>query len=419
MTTVDLSKVPEYAKRFRAFMDQFDRMYIARDHVFDLVELALLTREHFLMFGPPGTAKTQIIDSVLDGIRGATNFRTEVSGYTAEDGILGPYNVKRLREEGVLEHNTTGMLPEAQLARVGEALDANGVTLRALLGIMNERRLLRGSQTINSPLMTAYLDTNKDPATYLKKNPDAWAVVDRVLFIDRVGYLDTPANVQEMVTRFQRGASRRPRIFIDVEVIQALSSLIVNPPGLITDTSIIETYAKIVTEYRQKRSQMSDEHKKLFILPEISDRRVNKASMVMEANAVLNGRLTVTVEDIHRAGLVLCTSKPEQDLWDSVVAPHVEEHKRTAAAQVSNAQGLALKSIGERVEAEILRADPSVNSAVLAQTLKVLSEQFSSITPATAEVHQIHEGVQQKLKSALAEVKARTLKETGLDTLSF
>lgn len=419
MTTVDLAKVPEYAQRFRTFMDQFKSMYVDRDRLIDFITLALLTREHLLMFGSPGTAKTQIIDSVLDGIRGARNFRTEVSGYTAEDGVLGPYNVKRLREEGVLEHNTSGMLPEAQFARVGEFLDANAVTLRALLGIMNERRLLRGSQTIESPLMTAYLDTNKDPALYLKKNPDAWAVIDRVLLIEKVGYLNTPANVQEMVTRFQRGASRRPRIFIDVEVIQALSSLIVNPPGLITDTSIIETYATIVTEYREKRQQLSDDLKKEFILPEISDRRVNKASMVMEANAVLNGRLFVTADDIPQAGLVLCTSKPERDVWDAIVKPHVEEHKKRSAAQVSNAQGLALKAIGDRVESEILRADPHATSAMLAQTLKVLSEQFASITPTTDEVHHIHEGVQQKLKAALTEVKARTMKETGLDTLSF
>lgn len=210
MTTVDLAKVPEYAQRFRTFMDQFKSMYVDRDRLIDFITLALLTREHLLMFGSPGTAKTQIIDSVLDGIRGARNFRTEVSGYTAEDGVLGPYNVKRLREEGVLEHNTSGMLPEAQFARVGEFLDANAVTLRALLGIMNERRLLRGSQTIESPLMTAYLDTNKDPALYLKKNPDAWAVIDRVLLIEKVGYLNTPANVQEMVTRFQRGSLASP-----------------------------------------------------------------------------------------------------------------------------------------------------------------------------------------------------------------
>lgn len=416
---IDLSLISQKAEQFREYMAQFDDMFVDRAWANRLIMYALLTREHVLLFGPPGTSKTQICDAVFDGIDGATSFRTEVSGFTGEDGILGPYNVKRLREDGVLEHNTTNMLPEAQFARIGEFLDANGPLLRALLGAMNERRMLRGSQNIKMPLMSVYLDTNKDPALYLKKNPDAWAVIDRVMFLEKLEYLDSSDKVEEMVTRYQRGASQRAKKRIDVEVIETLSGLIVNPPGLITDTSIIKTYAAIVAEYRNRRRQMTDEEKALFILPEISDRRVNKASMILEAEAILNGRLNVVVDDILAAGVSLCTSKAELALWHNVAEPFIAEHKKRSAAQLSSAQGMALKAIAERLDKEVLGAAPAAPTADLARTLHILSQQFGAISPSTPEVATLHEEVQGKFKQALANVKERTLHESGLDSISF
>ncbi len=414
---VDLTEIPARAERFRKYISQFESMFVGKSWSIRLLSLALLTREHILLAGPPGIAKTQLCDAVFDGIIGAKSFRTEVSGYTGEDGLLGPYNVKRLREDGRLEHNIEDMLPEAKFARIGEFLDANGVTLRALLGIMNERRLLKGPQNIQVPLMTAYLDTNKDPAAYLRKNPDAWAVLDRVLFLEQLGYLDTPDAIEEMVTRYQRGASRHAKIQIDVEDIEVLSSMIVNPPGLITDSSILQTYAQVINEYRTRRRELPEEERKLFILPEISDRRVNKASMVMEAEAILNGRLTVIIDDLMSAGVALCTSLPERNLWAEIVQKYTTEHKKRSETQVSNAQGLALKAIAERLQTEVLSADPAVKSDDLVRVLQVLKQQLATITPTTDEVHVLHEEVTRTYKTAVSAVKQKTQHETGLDTL--
>lgn len=181
------------------------------------------------------------------------------------------------------------MLPTATFARIGAFLDGPPQTLRSLLGAMNERRMMRGIQQMDLPLMTVYGDTNKDPSLYIKRNPDSWAVLDRILFIGQLSFLDTPDDVGAMVRRFQNGTPMSPVRTIDAEIMEQLSQYIVIPQSLITDPTIIDTYAAAACEYREERRKLPDEVKEQFILPDISDRRICIASQMLEAEAVLSG----------------------------------------------------------------------------------------------------------------------------------
>src|SRR3989338_7280882 len=160
----------------------------------------MIQRQHLLAFGKPGTAKTAVCDRAFEGIENAEKFRIELAMSILDDAIFGPYNVKKLREEGILEHNIDGMLPRADLARLG------GV-----------------------------LDTNKDPGEFLAKNAHAWAVLDRLLFMTEVHYLDDPKDITEMVLRFQSGKVGSVTTTIKLEMIHRLSELVVFPPSLIRD----------------------------------------------------------------------------------------------------------------------------------------------------------------------------------------
>ena len=411
MPSIDIKQVPALAKQFRDYMDQFSTMLVGRDHELMLLRYALVQREHILLFGPPGTSKTQISDLVFAGIEGGTTFAIEMSKFMAEDALFGPYDVKAMREEGTLRHRIEGMMPEAQLVRVGEFLDANEAVLRSMLGVLNERRMIRGVQKYQTPLLTAFADTNIDPGEYLRRSPNAWAVIDRILFLSRLSYLSDPADIGEMVNRFQSGQLSKPKTTIPIDVIIQLSSLIVTPPGLITDPSISLTYGKAVAEYRVARAALTDEEKTAFILPEISDRRVVKGSQMLEAEAVIQGRLHVFVEDLLAARWVLCTSEVERELWVSIAQKYIEEHKARQDAQLVNSQGIALTAIADQLEKDVVGA---TNGAAV-QVLSVLWGQFQTIAPTNPEVEKIH----QELKTRFLEVKQlvaqRAVQAVGLD----
>lgn len=409
----DIARLPTLANEFNNFIHQYDGMLVGRDQELTLIKLALLTREHVLLFGPPGTSKTLLCDLIYAGITDCETFAVEASKFMTEEAFFGMYNPKVMRESGEMIHNVEGMLPEANYARFGEMLDANEATLRALLGILNERRLVRGKQRINVPLHTAYCDTNVDPAQFLRRYPNGEAVLDRIMFMRKLNYLNGAKDVAEMVSRYQAGKINRPDITISHHTIVELSSYIVNPPGLISDQNVVMLYAEIVEEYRTQRRKMSDEDKATFILPDISDRRVSKASMMLEASAVLNGRVDVIASDVSTASVVLCTSEAELKLWNEIVTKKLTEYDKLHNVAVNEAQIKQLKTIGEQLVRDV---EKQTDTTKATDTLKVLWQQYLAMTP-TTEVAGKHEELKAKFGKIRTGLQGRINQQVGLEKI--
>jgi MoxR-like ATPase len=78
---------------------------------------------------------------------------------------------------GRIQHNTTDSLVESEFGFIDEIFDANDFTLRALLSLLNERRLMRGVQNVASPLHTVIAATN-----YLRISEVTEALLDRFMY---------------------------------------------------------------------------------------------------------------------------------------------------------------------------------------------------------------------------------------------
>lgn len=378
------------AKIYLDFTDQLRNVVVDRDHVLEQMKYALIMRQHVLIFGPPGTAKTNLCDIIFDAIDGAERFAVTLSMFMGEDAVYGPYDVKKMRDEGVLEHRVDKMLPNAHIARLGEFLDANLPLQRSLLDALHERRFRRGGQMVDMPLITVYADTNKDPGEYLAENPYAWAVLDRILFMSRVDYLNTTDNVAEMLRRFQDGKSTFAPKKIDREVIDNLSRLIVCPPSLIHDPMIYTALAQGLLDYRQKRGTMIREKKlKGTILPEISDRRFALASQMLEAEAVLDGRLAVIPEDMRGTYRILGTTPEEKALWMSIVDPLITKLAEQKRQQLSSAQTQLITRVTETLESVTPAAIADIVQA--ARTVAINTATLEGIVPDNDEVRRLLE----------------------------
>src|SRR5262249_1367851 len=68
---------------------------IERDDEIDLVLTALLAQEHLLLVGPPGCAKSLLLDSVLAWLRGR-RFSILLNRFTTPEEVLGPVSVAGL-----------------------------------------------------------------------------------------------------------------------------------------------------------------------------------------------------------------------------------------------------------------------------------------------------------------------------------
>ncbi|NUM25821.1 MAG: AAA family ATPase [Candidatus Buchananbacteria bacterium] len=375
-----------------------------------LLRWAMVQRQHLLVFGDPGTAKTAVCDRVYEGIYDAEKFHIELAMFMGDDAVFGPYDIRKMKEDGILEHRTEGMLPEADLARLGEFLDGSMPLLRSLLSSLNERRLRRGTQIVDMPLVTVFCDTNKHPGEFLKKNSYAWAVLDRLLFITEVKYLETDDELFRMVRSFQncQGVDVKDRIPLDL--IHNLSELVVAPPTLIRDELIMIKYAQAAREYRERRREAIKSNDWKVILPEVSDRRIAIASQMLEVSAVLDGRLYVEPSDLLNVADALGSTPEEHDLWREIAEGKIEEIHAEKMQQLDHAQKVAINSIMEQADRVDLHGD--VKLAV--GDLKVLQQSLGDVVPENDDVAEFKERAATKVSEMIEQLRQRALAEAGL-----
>src|SRR5882724_10358564 len=123
---------------------------VEREAVVQLVGLCAVAGEHLLVVGPPGTAKSEAVRRVAQQL-GGRYFEYLLGRFTEPNEIFGPVDLRRLRE-GIVEIETAGMLPEAEVAFLDEVFLGSTSILNPLLGVLNERVFRRGSTAITCPL---------------------------------------------------------------------------------------------------------------------------------------------------------------------------------------------------------------------------------------------------------------------------
>jgi MoxR-like ATPase len=138
------------AASLREALSDAGRGLVDREALVELVALAAVAGEHALVIGPPGTAKSEAVRRVARATGGAY-FEYLLGRFTEPSEIFGPVDLRKLRD-GVVETETTGMLPEAEIAFLDEIFQGSTAILNTLLGILNERVFRRGHTRMGCPL---------------------------------------------------------------------------------------------------------------------------------------------------------------------------------------------------------------------------------------------------------------------------
>jgi MoxR-like ATPase len=123
---------------------------VERESLVETIALAMVAGEHLLVIGPPGTAKSEAVRRVSRST-GGRYFEYLIGRFTEPSEIFGPVDLRKLRE-GVVETETRGMLPEAEIAFLDEIFLGSTAILNTLLGILNERIFRRGHTVVPCPL---------------------------------------------------------------------------------------------------------------------------------------------------------------------------------------------------------------------------------------------------------------------------
>src|SRR2546428_835898 len=141
------------ADRFQSLQAEMEsRLFERREEIEGLI-LALLSRQHILLVGPKGAAKSMMIRMLANSIQGARYFERLLTRFTLPDELFGPVSISALKQDR-FSRITRGYLPEAHFAFLDELWKANSSILNSLLAIINERLFYNDGEVIQCPLET-------------------------------------------------------------------------------------------------------------------------------------------------------------------------------------------------------------------------------------------------------------------------
>ncbi len=289
----------------RKFMIELSYPFVGREEEAKVLTLALLAREHVLLVGEPGTAKSALARRAAE-LLNVRFFKYLLTRYTEPAELFGPLDIKGL-QEGVYKRITRGKLPEAEIAFLDEIFNANSAVLNALLSILQERVLYDGYTEIRVPLWTMIGASNRVP-----DEPELEALYDRMLLrhFTRPVEENKWSELLDAAWNIEAGRVPAPKPIMGLAELKQLHQIVLEVDYQPVKTKLIKLYAI----FEEKGVHLTD-------------RRKGKALKVIAANAVLSGRTIASEEDL--VVLKYVAPRDEDDL-DKVLAIIAEELKTPA-----------------------------------------------------------------------------------------
>ena len=331
--------------------------FIAKDEIIDLLGVCLIAGENLFILGPPGTAKSALVQELAARVEGRV-FDYLLTRFTEPNELFGPFDIRKLRE-GELVTNTEGMLPEASLVFLDELLNANSAILNSLLMVLNERVFRRGRETRALPLLMAVGASNRLP-----EDDALGALFDRFLMRVRCDNVAAERMQELLVCGWKLDLGQgRPAATFKIEEIRRLHAMLAEID--LADARL--AYVELI-------------HRLRYAGIPVSDRRAVKLQRLMAASALLCGRLQVNTTDLWVLRYIWDT-EDQQEVLASLVQEAVdkspargqaESHPRSRGADTPDPECLArdLEQLAGRIGKGHL---PATDQAYLKDRLGLLA----------------------------------------------
>ena len=311
-------------EKFALARKELSATLIERDEEVDLVLTALLANEHVLLVGPPGCAKSLLLDAVMNWMN-ARRFSILLTKFTTTEEVMGPISLTALKADRYCRV-TTGRLPEAEVCFLDEIWKASSAILNTFLKVLNERVFENDGEAVRVPLRLAVAASNEWPSPDSGK--ELAALMDRFLFRKSVRSIGSQAGRQRLLWH----RDHTPKLSTSItsaEVDQAHCDVAALP----WSKDAKEALEAILRELTREG-----------IVP--GDRRQFKSVTAVQAFAYLNGADDVQTEHLEVA---------QHCLWDSP-----EEQPDVCArviAKIANPTGMRVTQLLLEIESVLATTD--------------------------------------------------------------
>ncbi len=263
---------------------EFSAYFKERDAEINGSLLALLSGEHVLLLGPPGTAKTLLASKICETIEGGNFFHYLLTRFSTPEEVFGPLSLKAL-ERDEFSRRVEGYLPTAHIALLDEIFKANSSILNSLLTVLNERKYHNGKEILEVPLFSVFGASNELP----EEDESLEALYDRFLFRYRVDYIQHEENLENII--FENAEDFLPSTKLRIEEIREIRK----------KARDLQVDPEVRTIIKGLRRELKNSN------VVVSDRRWKKIINVLKVASATNGHASV-----NRMTVVLL----QHMLWD-------------------------------------------------------------------------------------------------------
>lgn len=249
---------------------------------------AIVSRTHHFQLGPPGIAKSLLVERLNLYISGSRYFRWLLTKHTTPEEVFGPPDLGALRHDNVYRRIVEGKLPWAHFVFADECFKGSSAILNSFLTAMNERLFFNPGDDPEIPLSTMFGASNELP-----ESDELNALWDRLHFRHEVKPLQASTSIQKMLTT-KIDPHPDPILTIeDLFAAQAAAHEVTVPDDIIE--GLLGLKGQLAAE---------------GIEP--TDRRWNESLRIIKAQAFLNGRATADTEDVGPLAHVLWSRMEEK-----------------------------------------------------------------------------------------------------------
>lgn len=342
----------DVARASAAFQDvarQMGSQFLDKQEIIRLMVVSAIAGEHMVIVGPPGTAKSAMID-MFARLIDAQYFEYLLTRFTEPNELFGPVDIAAFRE-GRYTRRIEGMLPTAEVVFLDEIFKSNSAILNSLLHLINERKFQNGPEVLQVPLISLYAASNEVP-----NDDNLAAMFDRFLIrvlsdnLDSYHFHELMKKGVALEVRKMTGrqAETRPVFSArDLRLIQAnFDKFMVFPD------EFLAKYKSLVFQIRSEGIS-------------VSDRRAVKLLKLFAASAVFDGRTRVHDGDFFVLRHIW-NNLDQVELLAEIVNPVVDSYYREHPAE--------RRFIGPQASMDDLLAELGLIRELLTSTTAELSD---------------------------------------------
>lgn len=282
-----------------------------REEIIAVSFLAALSNQNVFLFGPPGTAKSLIARRLSHAFETGNYFEYLMHRFSTPEEIFGPVSITELKRDNFLR-KTEGFLPECEFAFLDEIWKSSPPILNTLLTIINEKLFRNGTEVTSVPLKALIAASNETPPP----GQGLEALFDRFSVRLNVPPVESKDNFENLL------------------VSQPTRADLKMPDGLAIKNAEWEEWGKEIHSVELSKETLNIIHdirlslekkgKKLKVY--VSDRRWQKAAILLKAAAFFCGRKETNLVDTLLLRHCLWTTKDNREEVAKIIEDAVRTH---------------------------------------------------------------------------------------------